>query len=85
VLGVHYGIMLAAVAILMILIRNQPHSDFRQSVFLSLILLWTGTLIYQVYMIFAFGFGNMVWMTCIAIDILWIVLYVYQYYTNMSS
>ncbi|MHA1588346.1 MAG: hypothetical protein ACTSV9_06175 [Candidatus Thorarchaeota archaeon] len=85
VLGVHYGIMLVAVAILMILLRNQPHSDFRQSVFLSFIVLWTATVIYQVYMISAFGFGNPMWMVTIGIGILWIVLWVYQYYTNMSS
>ena len=85
VLGVHYGIMLVAVAILMLLIRNQPHSDFRQSVFLSFILLWIATVIYQIYMIFAFGFGNLVWMITIGIGVLWLVLYVYQYYTNMSS
>ena len=85
VMGVSYGIAITAVAILMLLIRNQPHSDFRQSVFLFFILLWTGTFIYQVYMVFAFGFGNLMWMTVLAIDILWIVLYIYQYYTNMSS
>ena len=85
VLGVHYSIMLTAVAILMLLIRNQPHSGFRQSVFLSFILLWIATVIYQIYMIFAFGFGNLVWMITIGIGVLWLVLYVYQYYTNMSS
>ena len=85
VLGVHYGIMLVAVAILMILLRNQPHSDFRQSVFLSFIVLWIATVIYQVYMISAFGFGSPMWMVTIGIGILWIVLWVYQYYTNMGS
>ena len=85
VLGVHYSIMLTAVAILMLLIRNQPHSGFRQSVFLSFILLWTVKVIYQVYMVFAFGFGSPVWMITIGIGILWIVLWVYQCYTNMSS
>ena len=85
VMGVHYGIMLTAVAILMILIRNQPHSDFRQNVFLSFILLWIATVIYQIYMIFAFGFGNPTWMITIGIGILWLVLYVYLYYTNMNS
>jgi len=85
VLGVHYGIMLTALAVFMLLIRNQPHSDFRQSVFLSFILLWIVKVSYQVYMIFAFGFGNPTWMITIGIGILWLVLYVYQYYTNMSS
>jgi len=85
VMGVHYGITLVALAILMLLIRNQPHSDFRQNVFLFFILLWTGTTIYQIYMIFAFGFGNLMWMTTIATGIIFAILYVYQYYTNMSS
>jgi len=85
VLGVHYGIVLVALAILMLLIRNQPHSDFRQNVFLFFILLWTMTFIYQVYMIFAFGFGNLMWITTIGIDIILIALYVHKYYTNMSS
>ncbi len=84
-LGVHYGITLVVIAILMLLIRNQPHSDFRQSVFLSLIVLWMATVIYQIYMIFVFGFGNLMWMVTISIGILWLVLYIYLYYTNMSS
>jgi hypothetical protein len=85
VLGVHYGIVLTALAILMLLIRNQPHSDFRQNVFLFFILLWTGTFFYQVYMIFAFGFGNLMWITTIATDIILIALYAFQYFTNKGS
>jgi len=85
VMGVHYGIALIALAILMLLIRNQPHSDFRQNVFLFFILLWTGTFIYQVYVVFAFGFENLMMVMTIASDIIFIALYVYQYYTNMSS
>jgi hypothetical protein len=85
IMGVHYGIAVTMLAVFMLLIRNQPHSDFRQSVFLYLIFSWAMTFIYQVYMIYAFGYGNPVWITTVAIDFILVVLYGYLYYTNMSS
>lgn len=84
-LGVHYGIALTTLAIFMLLIRNQPHSELRQNVFLFFILLWIGTFIYQLYMVFAFGFGGPMWILCLVLDILWTVLFVYQYYINMNA
>ncbi len=85
VLGVHYGITLVAIAILMLVNRNQPHSDFRQNVFLFFIILWTGTFIYQTYMVFAFGFESLMWIITIVSSLIFAILYGYQYYTNMSS
>ena len=69
VMGVHYGIVLIALAILMLLIRNQPHSDFRQNVFLFFILLWTGTFIYQVYIFFVYSFTSLMMIMTININI----------------
>jgi len=85
VMSVHYGIALLGLAILMLLIRNQPHSDFRQNVFLFFILLWTGTFIYQVYIFFVYSFTSLMMIMTIASEVILVALYAHQFLTNKSS
>ena len=67
------------------LIRNQPHSDFRQWIILSYIIGFTLLTSLHIYGLLVLGLGNqLIWAISI-LHILTIALYAFIFYTNMKT
>ncbi len=67
------------------LIRNQPHSDFRQWIILSYIIGFTLLTSLHIYGLLVLGLGNqMIWAISI-LHIFTIALYAFIFYTNMKT
>ncbi len=67
------------------LIRDQPHSDFRQWIILSYIVGFTVLTSLQIYGLLVLSIGNvMIWAVSM-LHILIIALYAFIFYTNMKT
>ena len=67
------------------LIRNQPHSDFRQWIILSYIFGFSILTIYHIYGLLVLSIGNeMIWAISV-LHIIVIALYAFIFYTNMKK
>ena len=80
-----FGSLVLLLGVQVFLIRNQPHSDFRQAVILSYIFGYTLMTILHFYGLLVLSIGNsMIWAVSI-IHIIMIVLYAFIFYTNMKT
>ena len=80
-----FGSLVLLLGVQVFLIRNQPHSDFRQSIILSYIFGYTLMTILHFYGMLVLSIGNsMIWAVSI-IHIIMIALYAFVFYTNMKT
>jgi len=80
-----FGSLVLLLGVQVFLIRNQPHSDFRQAVILSYIFGYTLMTILHFYGLLVLSIGNsMIWAVSI-IHIIMIALYAFVFYTNMKT
>ena len=80
-----FGSLVLLLGVQVFLIRNQPHSDFRQSIILSYIFGYTLMTILHFYGMLVLSIGNsMIWAVSI-IHIIMIALYAFIFYTNMKT
>ena len=80
-----FGSLVLLLGVQVFLIRNQPHSDFRQAVILSYIFGYTLMTILHFYGMLVLSIGNlMIWAVSI-IHIIMIALYAFVFYTNMKT
>ncbi len=80
-----FGSVVLLLGVQVFLIRNQPHSDFRQSIILSYIFGYTLLTILHFYGMLVLSIGNsMIWAVSI-IHIIMIALYAFIFYTNMKE
>ncbi|TET12836.1 MAG: hypothetical protein E3J82_03835 [Candidatus Thorarchaeota archaeon] len=80
-----FGSLVLLLGVQVFLIRNQPHSDFRQWIILSYIFGFTVLTSLQIYGLLILSIGNqMIWAVSI-LHILLIALYAFIFYTNMKK
>lgn len=81
VIARHTGSWIFAAALFAFLIRNEEHSNFRQSTFLFFIVAFGLMIVVELYGYFMALTGIMMW-AMIALHALFVVLYAYLFITN---
>ena len=84
-MGQIFGSAILILGLQTALIRDQPHSDFRQWIILSYIFGFTVLVILHIYGVLVLSIGNMMIWVISMLHILIIALYAFIFYTNMKT